>query len=556
MFPLHDKEQRRKLYGSWVDNLFGRQPLHDIRNYFGEQIGMYFAFLGFYTYCLLFPAAIGVILHFANWEYGVSSMVMFALCNIIFATMLLEYWKRNAGMLAYQWGTLRQRSLMEGPRVGFKGKISPNPITGKMEPVYPRIERLMTIFFISVPVVIGTTMFAFWLMLQYFSWAHWADVRYKSRKHMGNYVVMQTPVAVYSVVVSLMNLGYIRVAKWLNSKENWRLQSEYDNQLALKLLIFNFINNFAVSTMFYAKCVRNLRNAVVILQGLFYVAFYLQDFELVRKTLFSLIATTSIINQLRELLTSYLQAKFRVFVQEYDELRAKQKVAADIDAGDAERDPAFYEQHERAVYEAKKVPYTRNFDDLSKVYVQFGYVFMFSSCFTLAAAFAAAVNFFEMRADAYKLCKIHQRPFAAPSQGLGVWQWALEFLGIIAVMTNCAVIALSPPVREAFPDLSSTQLLLALVIIEHILIGVKFFVAYLIPDVPESVAISIARVGYQSKEALNRIRASRSMSRLQSVREAAGKSFKVGHARVAEANNATSQESDKSSRFVFYAQQQ
>jgi hypothetical protein len=45
------------------------QPLDKVREYFGEQIGMYFGWLGYYSSALIIPAILGLIVFF----YGVGS---------------------------------------------------------------------------------------------------------------------------------------------------------------------------------------------------------------------------------------------------------------------------------------------------------------------------------------------------------------------------------------------------------------------------------------------------------------------------------------------------
>ncbi|KAJ8315866.1 hypothetical protein KUTeg_008016 [Tegillarca granosa] len=76
-YPLHDgrfhsehsiltrgkSNDRHLLYEVWAKPgaWYKYQPLDQIRNYFGEKIGIYFAWLGFYTMMLIPAAIIGVI---------------------------------------------------------------------------------------------------------------------------------------------------------------------------------------------------------------------------------------------------------------------------------------------------------------------------------------------------------------------------------------------------------------------------------------------------------------------------------------------------------------
>jgi hypothetical protein len=46
-------------WASWK-RFYYHQPLHIIRRYFGDKIGFYFTWLGFYTSMLIPPAIIGL----------------------------------------------------------------------------------------------------------------------------------------------------------------------------------------------------------------------------------------------------------------------------------------------------------------------------------------------------------------------------------------------------------------------------------------------------------------------------------------------------------------
>ncbi|KAL2092954.1 hypothetical protein ACEWY4_010266 [Coilia grayii] len=73
-FPLHDgdfetpdkkdqRNDRQMLHEEWANYgvCFKYQPVDLIRHYFGEQMGLYFAWLGVYTQLLIPPSLLGVI---------------------------------------------------------------------------------------------------------------------------------------------------------------------------------------------------------------------------------------------------------------------------------------------------------------------------------------------------------------------------------------------------------------------------------------------------------------------------------------------------------------
>jgi hypothetical protein len=44
----------------WARAFLRRQPLGKIRSYFGESIGVYFAFVGFYNWWLFIASIVGI----------------------------------------------------------------------------------------------------------------------------------------------------------------------------------------------------------------------------------------------------------------------------------------------------------------------------------------------------------------------------------------------------------------------------------------------------------------------------------------------------------------
>ena len=61
-------------------------------------------------------------------------------------------------------------------------------------------------------------------------------------------------------------------------------------------------------------------------------------------------------------------------------------------------------------------------DDYLEMFLQFGYVSLFSSVFPTAALWALVNNIVEIRTDAFNMVHVYQRPFAQPTAGIGAWQ--------------------------------------------------------------------------------------------------------------------------------------
>ena len=103
-----------------------------------------------------------------------------------------------------------------------------------------------------------------------------------------------------------------------------------------------------------------------------------------------------------------------------DELEAYKKTDDDDEFDlDNDRDEIGIEQQKpsgprqvsQVEVEGSTPPYEGTFDDYLEMFIQFGYVTLFSSAYPLAGLCALLNNLIEVRSDAFKLCFIHQRPF-------------------------------------------------------------------------------------------------------------------------------------------------
>ncbi|XP_007947895.2 anoctamin-10 [Orycteropus afer afer] len=441
VFPLHDNEALKKLEDTWYSRLTLKyQPLDNIRGYFGETIGLYFGFLEYFTFALIPMAVIGLPYYMFVWE-DYDKYVIFASFNLIWSTVILEVWKRGCANMTYRWGTLVMKRQFEEPRPGFHGVLGINPVTGREEPLYPSYKRQMRIYLVSLPFVCLCLYFSLYVMMIYFDLEVWALGLHENSESEWTSVLLYVPSIIYAIVIEIMNRLYRYAAEFLTSWENHRLESAYQNHLILKVLV----------------------------------------------SLATLLITSQILNQIVESLLPYwLQKRHGVQVK-----RKLQALKADIDA-------TLYEQ---VILEKEMVTYLGTFDDYLELFLQFGYVSLFSCVYPLAAAFAVLNNFTEVNSDALKMCRVFKRPFSEPSANIGVWQLAFETMSVISVVTNCALIGMSPQVNALFPE-AKMDLILIVVAIEHALLALKFILAFAIPDKPRHIQMKLARLEFESLEAL------------------------------------------------------
>ncbi|VDM81174.1 unnamed protein product [Strongylus vulgaris] len=145
--------------------------------------------------------------------------------------------------------------------------------------------------------------------------------------------------------------------------------------------------------------------------------------------------------------------------------------------------------------------YDRPLDDYLEMFIQFGYVLLFSPAFPLAALCAVVNNVIEIRVDAFKLCNTVQRPFGRQVKSIGAWQKAMELLGVVGVMVNCALIGQSGLVQRIWPDLSWGGQVLIIVVLEHIILASKTLIDLAVPDVPHWIRIETAKQEHFRREA-------------------------------------------------------
>ncbi|XP_029988815.1 anoctamin-8 isoform X2 [Sphaeramia orbicularis] len=679
VFPLHEQRILSQLMKSWVQAVCEKQPLDDICDYFGVKIAMYFAWLGFYTTSMLYPAVIGFVLWMLTESDQTSRdicCVVFALFNVVWATLFLERWKRRGAELAYKWGTLDSPAeSLEEPRPQFRGVKRCSPITGCEEFYYPPWRRRVFRWLVSLPICILCLCFVFLVMLICFELQEFV-MGIKEMPRLARFI----PKIMLAITVTACDEVYRKIACWLNDMENYRLQSAYEKNLIIKMVLFQFVNSYL---------------------SLFYIGFYLKDMERLKEMLATLLIIRQFLQNVKEVLQPYLYERHKLgeltlravwdlllsVLLKYARLAAGKAQVSPTDqtmpgpglrgtrpgVGQAERrekkclnggcgvpdeeeggerdeadsgrfsegeteeeslidcglklrkvsfiekvdrrpacsgpsmDNSFLEEgsptmvekgmdpasmfemcdddddngihdikeagggggvaaaaaavegvhtagaaastaplpsgsdggaslrHRRRGRSAERTEpktkreswmdppeeresttltqaeiescmqtYADTFQDYQEMFVQFGYVVLFSSAFPLAAMCALINNIIEIRSDAFKLCTGLQRPFGLRVESIGQWQTAMEAMGLIAIIVNCYLIGQCGQLQRLFPWLSPEMAIISIVILEHFAILLKYIIHVAIPDIPTWVREEMAKLDYQRREAFKK----------------------------------------------------
>lgn len=91
----------------------------------------------------------------------------------------------------------------------------------------------------------------------------------------------------YANIIGGLNTVYKRLCTWLNDKENYREQTSHENNLIIKIVMFQFINSYL---------------------SLFYIAFYLRDVPLLQSQLFAIFISKQLTGNIKESIIPYIRA--------------------------------------------------------------------------------------------------------------------------------------------------------------------------------------------------------------------------------------------------------
>eukprot|EP00485_Elphidium_margaritaceum_P006485 CAMPEP_0202685776 /NCGR_PEP_ID=MMETSP1385-20130828/1612_1 /ASSEMBLY_ACC=CAM_ASM_000861 /TAXON_ID=933848 /ORGANISM="Elphidium margaritaceum" /LENGTH=949 /DNA_ID=CAMNT_0049340211 /DNA_START=108 /DNA_END=2957 /DNA_ORIENTATION=+ len=263
VFPLHDQERLQHFNDDWIKSWTPSKllwcPLEELRDYFGEPVGFYFAFLQFYMRWLISPTIVGII--FFVWQtiegkFAVVGIPLLCFFIIFWCVAFVDFWLRAEARYRMQWGMTKfQQKAVARPQ--FNGDWTHDAVTGlwvEQFSFFKRACRVSTIYTFVVVWLSGCVAAVVAVLL--------------TRDNDPNNLLLKVGMGVVNgVMIFVFDAIYKAVSTYGNEWENHRTEEDYQNALVAKAFCFKFINSFA--SLFYLAFVRPTQKGTW-----YYVRFY------------------------------------------------------------------------------------------------------------------------------------------------------------------------------------------------------------------------------------------------------------------------------------------
>uniref|UniRef100_A0A8C1H9P1 Anoctamin n=1 Tax=Cyprinus carpio carpio TaxID=630221 RepID=A0A8C1H9P1_CYPCA len=497
-FPLHDVSivmndicVLQMLHEEWANYgaCYKYQPMDLIRKYFGEKIGLYFAWLGVYTQLLIPASALGVAvflygcltvdtnvpsqemcdehLNFtmcplcdrvcdywqlssicstarASYLFDNHATVGFAIFMSLWAAVFLEHWKRRQRCLQHSWDlTGMEDDEVRKPDTGTddKGREKLLSAKGGQSPLASEslswTDRLpgYCINISSILLMVGVTFSAVSGVILYriIVFAVMSMNPDHEAKANVRVTVTTTAVIINLLVVLVLDEIYGAIAAWITELEIPKTESTFEEHVILKAFLLKSMNSFA--PVFY----------VAFFKGRFagrpgdYV-YVFKDFrmeecspggcliEVCIQLGIIMLGKQLIQNNVFEIAIPKLKKMYRTYKEEKDG-------SADEEDKDSKREPQRWDLD----YDLE--PYEGLSPEYMEMVIQYGFVTLFVASFPLAPVFALLNNVIEIRLDAAKFVTEIRRPDAVSAKEIGIWYNILSGISKFAVITNAFVIS-------------------------------------------------------------------------------------------------------------------
>ncbi|NWI59127.1 ANO9 protein, partial [Calyptomena viridis] len=481
-FPLHEKEEVREfLKEKWARwrGIFSEQPIEKIRCYFGEKVALYFAWLGWYT-CLLGVAALaGVVTFVAGITVFSSSQVsreiceanttimcplcdqkcpfwvlsdtctyakvthmidneatvVFAMFMAIWATVFLELWKRQRAIVVTDWDLYRWDEEEEELAMELINNLQQKPRLYQHSYFRSTIVLLLVLLMIVLLIGIAHAL----VIYRVIATALFTQSSFGLLREQANTMAVMTGAVLHYVTIVVMTKVNRRVALFLCNLEKPRTFSQQENNFTVKIFTFQFFTNFSslIYIAFFLGRINGRPGHYVRIAGRWrleecHPSGCITDLFIQMAIIMVLKQT---ISNVMEYLIPWVAHKLRK--------KHKQPKKRSMRLGEEEEAEDPCKRQWLSNYELNEVNIFSLFNEFLEMVIQYSFTTIFVAAFPLAPLLAFFNNLFEIHLDAIKMVRLHRRMVPRKANDIGIWLQVLEAIGILAVIGNGLVIAIT-----------------------------------------------------------------------------------------------------------------
>jgi hypothetical protein len=371
------------------------QPLEEIRNYFGDEIGLYYSWLGAYTTALLVCSSLGLVTMGTQYHYGGINKNPLTLAYSVYVGLwsvsFISAWNRSENVLRFVWGTGNLKSI-EQPRIQFRGTIQVNLETGRQSIVHTSVGVYYGKQFASFLATLLFIMFTIFsaIMAQNVGMTKHAPGE-EPRTFLGEKEYQVAGSVLNLVIIGVYGIVFEAMAEGLTEWENHRTQSEVDNILVAKSFLFQFVNNYFV--LFYIAYLREVEDPI---SGQSHPCPGGNCLPELQMQLLVVFTTKTMGKQVMFTLKPFVFKWLKAFKSLRLSKKALKEFASAMNPLAAEGEDATMDAFQKPAKDPVQeqlhlMPFLGTFADFNDRIIQFGYLVLFAPCYPLAP-FLAFLN--------------------------------------------------------------------------------------------------------------------------------------------------------------------
>ena len=393
--------------------------IYTARNFFGEEIAYYFLWITNYIKWLVFPSILGIIFEISyrivnkgeQAHNPILSLIMGAFF-ILWGKAFIYQWNQKEQLYNYIWGTENyKKSQLDQESFVPDGYLP--LLIGHKAPYVNKCKKYFRIF-VSYIFIFFMMCIVFGFINLIFQLKAFLIKKYPERStEIGILIGF-----INTIQINFMSGFYQGIAKYFNDKENHRKESESKNALAIKLIIYDFINSYY--SIFYIGFIK--RSSIFGKKPGKCNGFNGNDScsEEIKIQLYTIVFIKFIFD-FWELGRPILKQKSKIF-------RLKQQLSK-------EEIKPYSLEHQMICNEYSMVLF-----EYSEMLINIGYVFLFAGIAPLVPVFIFLLGYLERAFDTYKIFFLERVNIINQSNGLEIYNTIFKIFIYLGLISNAAFV--------------------------------------------------------------------------------------------------------------------